>query len=154
MPATMATQPTWLEVTFASLMNVYELSIWETFQVPFVKQVIAYGPYDQEILIFDPVRLGDEDDTASCGGTITPLVVRPGGIQFQRVRIVVQVFGFPQIDAVQIGGLPNPAPPAPPGFPPSPPSPPSAPPPCSATFDLAMVIDNSGSVAALQSHAT
>jgi len=132
-PATSSNSEEWLQLTFPTYVIVGSVMIYETYMSQFVVKVELRDAAEMWHTVFDAVDGGDTDDT-SCSGRLT-VALGPSllGIGSRTVKITTAVYGFEQIDAVQLCGSPVPPPPQPP---PSPPSPPSVPPPCDIEIDV------------------
>lgn len=142
-PSTSANEPNWLSVTFGgSMFQIHWIYIYETYEAPFVTKV--------EGMVGDTVTAvaWEGTDTTSCGSAFE-IFMANNPLNADGLRISTQVYGYEQIDAVQICGIAISHPPLvspPPLSPPPPPTPPAAPPPCNVEVDLVLVLDNSGSV--------
>ena len=137
-PSTSSASSETIQVTFGGLFRVSTLAIYETYRAPFVTIVEGWMGHES------PSVLWSGTDDTTCGGALDISI--PGGSSpVDHIRITTTVSGYEQIDAVQMCGVLTAYPPSPP---PSPPSPPMLPPPCDAQVDIALVLDNSGSVGA------
>ena len=136
--STSAATAEWLQVTFGGgLLQLYRVTIYETYRAPFVTKVEAF--LDPS----NPTTIWQGTDETSCGSSLE--LSFPAGVVADKLKIWTLVSGFEQIDAVQACGVVVPYPPS---SPPTPPAPPAAPPPCSSQVDVVLVLDNSGSVGA------
>jgi hypothetical protein len=122
-------------------MLVRRISIYETYMAPFVTSVEVINSASSAA-----TTVWQGTDTTSCGSFLDILIA--DGVIADTIKVNTLVFGYEQIDAVQVCGEIVKSPPS---MPPLPPSPPAVPPPCSGQVDLVLVLDNSGSVGAQRS---
>ena len=138
-PSTGTSDAQWVEASFPQLTLVHRIFVYETYRAPFVSSIEAINSYSGSSTI-----VWQAEDTTSCGSALEVFI--PNGALADKLKVTTAVYGFEQIDAIQICGIFMF--PAPPPAPPAPPSPPSLPPPCAEEVDLVMVMDKSGSIGA------
>ena len=118
-PESNGVDPEWLLVSFQTPTYATSIEIYETFQDGFVTLVEVVDMAGVDHAVFSG------PDTTVCGGSLR--IDLPGAILVAQVRIHTQVYGWEEIDAVQMTGRLPAASPSAPSAPSEPPWPPRHP---------------------------